>query len=182
MRATAAIAGLTVCLFLLAAGCTAPLPPTPGLVRVLPPTATPLPPPLGAADEAWAVVAAEAEAVRQQDIDALAQLWLPDGQVVDVAHTPDTDTDDRRWQGWPAIRERYTHEVFSYPAEADLGPRPRSPRPTITVQDGRAEVMVPGPDGRTPRDRWQLQLVDSSWRIARLEYNLDPQSSFISPE
>lgn len=166
------LASLAAGILLLAAGCGAPPPPTPGLVRVLPPTATA--PASGA--EVLAVVAAEAEAVRQQDIDALAALWLPDGQIVDAAHTPDDAGDNRRWEGWPAIQDRYVREVFPYYAEPDLSPRPRQSQPSLSLQGDEAEVVVPGVDGRTTQDRWRLRLVDGQWRIAQLEYNLAPQS------
>ena len=143
--------------------------PTPGLVIVpLPTASTPK-------DEALAVVAAEAEAVRQQDIDTLAALWLPDGIAVDANHTPTDDSDDRVWQGWEEIRERYVQEVFPHVAAPATVPRPQVSLPEASVTDGRAEIVIAGPDGRTPQDRWLLRRQEGSWRIERLTFNLTPR-------
>ena len=117
---------------------------------------------------------AEGEAVRQQEIDVLAALWLPDSVLVDAGHTPNDAADDRRWEGWEAIRDRYVHEVFPSYREPEAGPRPRQSLPVATVLGDEAEVLVAGSDGRTTQDRWKLRLVDGVWRIAGLEYNLAP--------
>jgi hypothetical protein len=161
---------------LLAAACARPVAPTPGLVRVLMATATPRPAALGPDAAALAAVDAEAEAVRQQDIDALAALWLPSGSAVDAAHSPDDASDDRAWLGWEAVRNRYVTEVFPYVAEPVLLPRARAVVPVVRVSNDEAEVLVPGVDGKTTQDRWRLRRVDGQWRILSLTYNLTPAS------
>lgn len=166
-------AALVLGLALSLTACTA-APPEPGLELVLPATATSRPPEASPADAAEGTVLAEGEAVRQQDIDALAALWLPDGVLVDANHTADDAADDRRWEGWEAIRDRYAREVFPSYHEPDEGPRPRQSLPRATVTGDAAEVVVAGSDGRTTQDRWTLRLVDGVWRIAALEYNLAP--------
>jgi len=161
---------------LLVAGCARPAPPTPGLVSVLLATATAMPAALGSDAAARAAVAAETEAVRQQDIDVLAAIWLPDGSATDAAHSPDNASDDRAWQGWEAVRARYVTDVFPYVAEPVLSPRARVIEPVVTVTGDEAVVLVPGPDGKTTQDRWVLRKVDGNWRIASLTFNLTPIS------
>jgi hypothetical protein len=148
--------------------------PTPGLVTVLQPTATARPPATTAEDAVVAVVDAEGEAVRQQDVDALAALWSPDGTVRDAAHTPDDRSDDREWAGWEAVRGRYLTDVFAYVTEPTLTTRPHTILPQVTVNGDGAEVVVFGPDGRTPQDRWQLRRAGGTWVIASLTFNLLP--------
>lgn len=148
--------------------------PTPGLVPVLQPTATPGPAPATPEEAAAAVVAAESEAVRQQDVDALAALWLADGTVVDANHTAGDRSDDREWSGWEAVRGRYVSDVFPYVTEPTLTTRPHTILPQVTVTGDQAEVVVFGPDGRTPQDRWLLRRADGAWRIVSLAFNLLP--------
>ena len=170
-----ALAGVLLLLAALAlAACGRARPPDSQLDVILAPTATPLPPPAGAEDEAYAVVAAEAEAVRQQDIDALASLWLPDGRLIDGNHTPEDVADDRTWSGWEQIAQRYSADVFPYVAEPVAVPRPRSAEPLVNVSGDQAEVLVPGPDGRTTQDRWLLRRAGGAWRIESLTFNLLP--------
>lgn len=164
---------LALGLALATAGCT-PVAPEPGLVRIMPATATPRPADVGLEAAAESTVLAEGEAVRQQDIDFLADLWLPDGVLIDANHTADDTVDDRRWEGWEAIRDRYVHEVFPYYQEPDEGPRPRQSLPVATIDGDTAEVTVAASDGRTVQDRWELRQVDGRWRIAGLTYNLAP--------
>ena len=157
-------------------GCGRPAPPTPGLVRVLLPTATAAPVPTSPEAAALLTVSAEAESVRQQDVDALAALWLPNGSATDASHTPGDDGDDVSWQGWEAVRGRYVNDVFPYVSEPTVAFRPRVIVPVVSVTGDEAEVLVPGSDGRTPQDRWLLRRVDGAWRIVSLTFNLAPTS------
>ncbi len=173
-RLPVVVALLAVASLTLASCAPAPVP-TPGLVLVTMPPATPAPTPATDAEKVLLVIASEAEAVRQQDIDALEALWLADGKVVDARNTPDDPTDDRVWQGWPEIRERYVKDVFPYVAAPADVPRPRTSTPLVRVDAGKAEVTVPGADGHTPQDRWLLQRDGSTWKIASLTFNLTPR-------
>lgn len=148
--------------------------PTPGLKLALQPTATPGPTPATAEDEVLAVVAAESEAVKQQDIDALALLWDSAGRVVDANHTASDTADDKEWLGWVAVQQRYLADVFPYVSEPVVSPRARVIQPLATVSGDEAEVIVYGPDGRTPQDRWDLLRTAEGWRIVSLTFNLLP--------
>ncbi|NLT43741.1 MAG: hypothetical protein GXX93_13800 [Anaerolineae bacterium] len=161
-------------LALVAVGCAPAAPPEPGLVQTLPPTATPRSTDSSPESVVAGLVLAEGEAVRQQDIDVLAGLWLPDSTLVDASHTPAEPGDDRRWEGWDAIRDRYVLEVFPNYRAPEAGPRPRQSLPVVSLEADTAVVTVAGSDGQTIQDRWTLQRVDGQWRIAGLEYNLAP--------
>jgi len=165
---------LAVLLLWLLAGCGSPQPPSPELALVLPATATPVTAPATPEEQAYAAVAAELEAVKQQDIDALAALWLPDCSVTDANHTPRDATDDRQWRGWGEVSRRYVGEVFPFLAEPVAVPRPHLEEPRVTVSGDQAEVIIPGPDGRTAQDRWTLIRVEGGWRIRSLTFNLLP--------
>ena len=165
---------ILVLLLPLIAGCGRQAAPTPALVVVLLPTATALPTAVTLEEQATAVVAAEAEAVRQQDIDALAALWLADGSVVDANHTPDNTEDDRIWHGWTEVKQRYIADVFPYVSEPVAVPRPHVVVPKVTISGDQAEVLIPGPDGQTTQDRWLLRRQGDTWAIAGLTFNLAP--------
>lgn len=154
--------------------CGRPAPPTPGLRSVMPATATAAPPPATPEEAVTQVVAAEAEAVRQQDIDALERLWLPGGTFTDAHHTATEPHDDAHWVGWPEVRQRYVDHVLAHYAEPELAPRPRVSVPVVRVANGQAEVAVAGPDGITLDEFWRLELTDGAWRIAELTVNLAP--------
>ena len=47
-----------------------------------------------------------------QDIAGLMDLWAADAVIADAKHTPDDPSDDARWSGRDAIRERYVVLVF----------------------------------------------------------------------
>jgi len=159
----------------LLAACCRPQPPTPGLFLVQVPTSTPAPTPRSEEERVLAVIANEAEAVRQQDIDALRTLWVENSSVVDANHTPENSDDDRRWDGWPAVRERYISEVFPFVSSPVTMPRPVRIVPTVSMQGDKATVVVPASDGQTPKDRWELERhSDGQWRITSLTFNLVP--------
>jgi ketosteroid isomerase-like protein len=138
------------------------------------PTATPRPAPATPEEAVLAVVADEAEAVRRQDLDALAQLWLDDAVVTDARHTPDDPADDVVWRGWEQVRDRYHSDVFPYAEEPALVPRPRISVASAAIDGETAEVLVPGPDGRTTQDRWELRRRGDGWAIVALTFNLAP--------
>ena len=161
-------------LSLAAVGCGRQAAPAPGLIEMLAPTATAQPAATTPEDLAGRVVASEAEAVRQQDVDALAALWLEEGTVVDANHTAGNAADDRLWSGWAEVRQRYVADVFPYASEPVAVPRPRQADPIVTITGEQAEVLVPGPDGRTTQDRWLLRRQDGRWAIAGLTFNLAP--------
>ncbi|MHB0878364.1 MAG: nuclear transport factor 2 family protein [Anaerolineae bacterium] len=159
---------------LLLAACGRVPAPTPGVVVVLQPTATPRPPAATAEDEVLAIVTAEGEAVRQQDVDALAGVWAADGRGADAPPTADDESDDREWAGWQAVQQRYLSDVFPNVSEPVLETRPHVILPQVTVEGDEAVVVVFGPDGRTPQDRWQLRRDRGAWRLAALTFNLLP--------
>jgi len=120
-----------------------------------------------------AVLLAEGELVVKQDIDALMQLWVEDGRVVDAKNTPDNDADNQNWEGKDAIRHRYVRTVFPgapnqvQPSDLD-----------IAVDGDKATVVATthiGSEVSPAGDRWELARVDGCWMIRSLTYNLEPR-------
>lgn len=140
----------------LPAACTrapAPIPPTPV------PTATPPPFVAEAADVAIPkLIAAEREASRTGDLALLAQLWAPDGRIVDGRGTPDTG-DDFIWGSREALLDRYRIAVFPSPPPPFDGP----PAPAITVGDDRAEATL-------GQDHWVFIWQEGRWWAMELAY------------
>lgn len=130
--------------------------------------------PAGVTDEE-AIVAllnAESAGVVQQDIAALMRLWLPEGRVVDAAHTPADLTDDQTWQNADAIRHRYLYRVFPgapaqyRPAEREISIAGDAAIVTATTRLG--DEVSPG------GDRWRMVKTGKCWAIQELVFNLEP--------
>jgi hypothetical protein len=156
------------------AGCGGSAAPTPlpvvKLPTKVPPTATPVP----ATDEeaVTQLVRAEGEGVVQQDIDRLMDIWADDGVLVDANHTPDDPSDDSRWEGKNAIRQRYVNLVFpSAPMQAEASDL------NVTIEDSEATVISTtniGDEISPSGDRWDLEKRNGRWYITKLTYNLEP--------
>ena len=134
-----------------------------------PPTATPIP---ANDEEAVAqLIYAEGEGVVQQDIDRLMDIWADDGEIVDATNTPDDDSDDARWQGKDAIRQRYVNLVFpSAPMQAEAGDL------QVTIEGSKATVVSTtniGDEVSPSGDRWNLEKRNGRWYIVTLTYNLE---------
>lgn len=130
--------------------------------------------PAGATDEAAiiALLNAEGAGVVQQDIAALMRLWLPEGRVVDAAHTPADLTDDQTWQNADAIRHRYLYRVFPG-APAQFQP----PEREITIEGNAATITATtriGAEISPGGDRWRVVKPDRCWLIQELVFNLEP--------
>jgi ketosteroid isomerase-like protein len=154
-------------------GAVAPAPlPVVNLPTKAPPTLTPVP----ASDKEGVVqlIRAEGEAVVQQDIDRLLDIWATDGQVVDANHTPDNAADDAKWIGWDAIRQRYVNLVFpSAPMKAEAGDLQvalTGDQATITSTTNIGDEVSPS------GDRWTLEKRTGRWYITGLTYNLEPKT------
>lgn len=120
----------------------------------------------------------EAEATRQQDIEAVLALWSPNGVITDHAFTPDVDDDNHVWRGRGQIRERYQQEfhlrqyrslrhlnpvvTFNGPDEATIV---NDLDAVIETNDGPARVAL------TKTDRWTLRRESDRWRIIALDVN-----------
>ena len=164
---------LLAVLAVLAVSCGGPTSPPPlpvvNLPTKAPPTATPIP---ANDEEAVAqLVYAEGEGVVQQDIDRLMDIWADDGEIVDATNTPDDDSDDARWQGKDAIRQRYVNLVFpSAPMQAEAGDL------QVTIEGSKATVVSTtniGDEVSPSGDRWNLEKRNGRWYIATLTYNLE---------
>ena len=148
-------------------------PATPLPVVKLPPKATPTPTPVPANDEEAVVqlITAEGEGVVQQDIDRLMDIWAEDGQIVDAKNTPDTESDDAKWQGKDAIRQRYVNLVFpSAPMQAEASDL------QIDLDGSKAVVTSTtniGDEISPSGDRWDLEKRNGTWYIVALTYNLE---------
>ena len=134
-------------------------------------TATPQP----ASDEEAIrqLILLEGQGVVAQDIAGLMGLWAEDAVVADAKHTPDDTTDDARWQGRDAIRERYVVLVFpgnpSAAGATDLA---------ITVEGDTAtatSTTVIGGEVSPGGDCWTFAKRDGRWWITGLTYNLEPR-------
>lgn len=119
-----------------------------------------------------ALLRSEANAVVQQDIERLAELWAEDGTVVDAGHTPENTVDDASWRGRDAILDRYMVLVFpGNPQYADPG--------DITIEisgdsaTARSTTRI-GDEVSPAGDRWEFRYTDGRWLITSLTYNLEP--------
>ncbi len=136
-----------------------------------PPTPTPMP----SSDEMAIrqLLDAEAEAVMEQDIDRLMEIWAEDGEVIDARHTPDQPEDDARWKGKDAIRERYVVGVFPG-APATVA----HPIVDLVISGDTAVVTTTtqiGSETAEAGDRWTFARREGRWVITSLTYNLEPQ-------
>ena len=161
----------TMAMFFVIVGCStgAPPPPPPGAPPVQRErTATPAP----ANDEEALrqLINAEGEAVVQQDIDRLKDLWSADGVVTDANRTPDNPSDDKTWKGWTAIRDRYVNIVFpSNPAFAE------HPNTRVTLTGDSATALSDTKIGITnlkDNDRWTFRKIDGKWKMTSLTFSL----------
>ena len=145
---------LLVLLFL--AGCTrapAAIPPT-AVPTIIPPTFVSAP-----ADAAIPqLIAAEREASRTGDLALLAQLWAPDGRIVDSRGSADP-ADDFVWPSRSAIMDRYVVAVFPAPPPALDG----QPAPVLSVQGDTVQAV-------NGQDHWRFINVGGRWWIAELQY------------
>lgn len=161
-------------LLVLAVGCggdpTPPPPPSGGSVpRVR--TATPVP----ASDEEAIrqLINAECEAVVQQDVDRLQDMWASNGVVIDANHTKDNTGDDVTWKDWTALRDRYVNMIFpSNPTFCE------HPNIQVAINGSNATATSSVKIGVTNCDNcnaWAFTKANGGWRITSLTYNLNPQ-------
>ncbi|MBI3538241.1 MAG: nuclear transport factor 2 family protein [Chloroflexi bacterium] len=131
-------------------------------------TATPVP--VNDEDALRQLINAEGEAVVQQDIDRLKDLWAADGVVTDANRTPDNPSDDKTWKSWNAIRDRYVNIVFpSNPAFAE------HPNTRITLTGDSATALSDTKIGITnlkDNDRWTFRKIDGKWKMTSLTFSL----------
>ncbi|NOX60930.1 MAG: DUF4440 domain-containing protein [Chloroflexi bacterium] len=119
------------------------------------------------------LILAESEAVVQQDIDRLAQLWVEKALVRDANHTPDDDSDDAVWRGLDAVLDRYMTIVFPG------NPQFAAPEIIQIIIEGdvalvRSTTRI-GQEVSPAGDRWEFERQrDGGWRIRSLIYNLEP--------
>jgi hypothetical protein len=119
------------------------------------------------------LIASEGQGVVSQDIAGLMDLWAADAVIADAKHTPDDPSDDARWSGRDAIRERYV--VLVFPGN------PTSAGATDVKFDIRGDqataisTTVIGSEVAPGGDRWTFQKKDGRWWITGLTYNLEPK-------
>jgi hypothetical protein len=104
------------------------------------------------------LIAAEREASRRGDLALLAQLWAPDGRIVDTRGSADA-ADDFVWPNRSAVLDRYVVAVFPAPPPALDGP----PRPTLSAQGSDVQAV-------NGQDRWRFVNSGGRWWIAELRY------------
>ncbi len=104
------------------------------------------------------LIAAEREASRRGDLALLAQLWAPDGRIVDTRGTADS-ADDFVWPNRSAILDRYAVAVFPAPPPALAG----TPAPTLAVHGDEVQAT-------NAQDRWRFVQAGGRWWIAELRY------------
>ncbi len=156
---------------LILAACAAPAPrPTLG-ERPTEPLRTATPQPASDEEAIRQLVMLEGAGVVSQDITGLMGLWSEDAIVTDAKNTSDDPSDDARWQGKDAIRERYVVLVFPgnplAAGAADL---------TISIEDDQAIASSStriGDEVSPGGDRWSFAKRDGRWWITSLTYNLE---------
>jgi hypothetical protein len=104
------------------------------------------------------LIAAEREASRSGDLALLAQLWAPDGRIVDTRGTTDP-ADDFVWPNRRAILDRYV--VAFFPA-APPGLEGAVKADIISSRD--LAYALRG------SDRWVLVLRQGRWGLLELRY------------
>jgi hypothetical protein len=172
MRLSAIVLSLAVTGLLLV-GCGGSAAPTPLPVIKLPTKAPPTETPVPADDEeaVTQLILAEGEGVVQQDIDRLMDIWADDGEIRDAKHTPDDESDDDKWTGKEAIRQRYANLVFpSAPMQAEATDL------QVSVEDSKATVTATtniGDETSPSGDIWDLEKRNGRWYIVGLTYNLE---------
>ncbi|RME82773.1 MAG: nuclear transport factor 2 family protein, partial [Caldilineae bacterium] len=115
---------------------------------------------------------AESEAVVQQDIERLAELWSEDAMVTDANHTPDDAGDDAVWRGIDAVLDRYV--VLVFPGN----PQFAAPEidEIVIVGDmawARSTTRI-GSEVSPGGDQWTFVRREGRWYIQSLTYNLEP--------
>jgi hypothetical protein len=152
-------------------GNSAPPPPTSSEQTTIQRTPTPVP----ASDEEAIrqLINAECEAVVQQDIDRLQDLWSSNGVVTDANYTADNTGDDVTWKNWDALRDRYVNIIFpSNPTFCE------HPNIQVTINGSNATASSSVKIGTTNCDKcnnWTFTKVGNGWKITSLTYNLTPQ-------
>jgi ketosteroid isomerase-like protein len=118
------------------------------------------------------LLVAEAEAVVEQDIERLAELWAEDGVVIDARHTADNQGDDAIWRGRDAILDRYM--VLVFPGNPQFA-EPTDIMITITGDAAQAASTTHiGEEVSPAGDRWEFRFAGGRWWITSLTYNLEP--------
>lgn len=132
---------------------------------------TPTPQPATDEDAIRQLILLEGQGVVQQDIAGLMGLWAPEAIITDARHTPDDPSDDARWRGRDAIRERYVVLVFpGNPALAE----PQDVQLTVSGDVATAtSTTVIGSEVSPGGDRWEFVKRDGRWWIGGLTYNLE---------
>jgi ketosteroid isomerase-like protein len=159
-------------LFILAVGCGAQNPTVPTAQPAPPHERTKTPTPATPEEAIRQLINAECEAVVQQDIDRLQDIWASDGVVTDANHTPDNASDDVTWKGWDAIRDRYVNIVF--PSNPTFCEHPDA---QVTIGGDTATAVTGvriGVTNARNSNKWAFSKASDAWKIAALTYNLDP--------
>jgi len=153
--------------------CSSPTPTSTLGPRPTVPVRTPTPPPASAEEAIRQLILLEGQGVVAQDITGLMGLWAEDAVVADAKHTPDDVTDDARWQGRDALRERYVVLVFpgnpTVAGATDLAIIVEGDTATATSTTVIGGEVSPG------GDRWTFAKRDGRWWITGLIYNLEPR-------
>lgn len=144
-------------------------------VIVTPPASTPIPtllPAVPEPEQVRAVIMGEINAVLAKDLPLLKSLYAPQAVVTDHNGTPDNATDDKTWQNWANIEQRYLALLaagFSSLNLVDLSIQVDGDRATGTHQG----VVV---NGTVYRDRgvYTLEKINQQWLIVQVDYGNEP--------
>lgn len=165
--------GIAALLLIAACGGGPVAPPRPQ-PTVAAPASTRTPQPATDAEAIRSLIRLEGEGVVNEDLAGLMGLWAEDAVITDARHTPDDASDDARWKGRDAIRERYV--VLVFPG----APSSAGAREIELAIDGdlatAASTTVIGDEVAPRGDRWSFVRRDGRWWIAGLTYNLEPDA------
>lgn len=159
--------------FVALGACSGPRPAASLGPRPTSPAYTPTPQPASDEEAIRQLVLLEGENLVSQDIEGLMGLWAADGMVTDAKHTPNDASDDARWTGRDAIRERYV--VLVFPGNPQTA---GDPNVQITVDGDMAVALgtsTIGGEVSPGGDRWTFAKRDGRWWITGLTYNLEAE-------
>lgn len=132
---------------------------------------TPTPQPASDEEAIRQLMLLEGQGVVSQDIEGLMNLWTADAIITDAKHTPADVSDDARWRGRDAIRDRYVVLVFpgnpSAASAQDMQIEIQGDAATATSTTNIGNEVAPG------GDRWTFVKREGRWWITGLTYNLE---------
>lgn len=141
---------------------------TPGPV----PSLTPLPDPSWSEEQlrVYLTIQRELDAIAEDDLPTLREIYTEDAVVVDIRGTPDDQSDDLVYQGWDAIRQRLLKTfTYGWVKVTPVGLRISIDQDMATANHRGIVVNEKAYDQHVAF--YELQRIGDQWRIVRLEFD-----------